>query len=190
MAKKIWPWVIGTIAVAGIGGGLAYAFRRVETNLHTYMTDKEYADALVLPEDAMIVVVAYNPGNPLASNVQSAVASSAAANREVHYIVVSDAIGSRIGMDLDGVWGRVDAGHDDVAYTGGFGPQTSANDIAVHMQAATAAVRSGAAGGTTSGDDPDADDTDDDATDDGGDAPVGEVAAGDQTPATAFDPQP
>lgn len=137
----------------------------------------------------MIVVVAYNPGNPLASNVQNAVAATAAANTDVHYIVLSDAIGSRIGMDLDGVWGRVDAGHDDVAYSGGLGANTTSDDIGVHMQAATAAVRAGAAGGTTGGDDTDTDDADEDTDTGSGDASP-DTLAGDQQPTTAFDPHP
>lgn len=184
MAKKIWPWLVfGFTPMIVIGGIMVVgAFRRVDSNLHTYMTDKEYAEAVVLPADSMIVMVAYAPGNPMAANVRSEVEAAAAANPEVHYIILSREIGERVGMEVDGVWGRVDSAYEDATYTGGFGPQTTADEIGAHVKAASAAVLAARASGSA----PDEPDTDDDTTN----AEPLATLAGDEVPATAFDPNP
>lgn len=160
--RKIWPWILGGLAALGIGGGLAMAFRRTEENIHRYMSKKAYDAGEELPAESMIVVVAYNPEHPLGMNVDAITAELAESNPTVHYVLVSKEIGlQQLDMDLDDFWGRVDAGHGDQVYSGGFTTDTTADDVRTHLQAATAAVKAGA----YTPPDATSDDTDDEGSD-------------------------
>lgn len=144
--RKLWPWILGGLAALGIGAGLVVASRpRGEGNIHRYMTKRAYDAADELPAESMIVVAAYNPAHPLGMNVDAITAELAAMNPTVHYVLVSRDIGlQQLDMDLDDYWGRVDAGHGDQVYSGGFTKDTTADDVRTHLQAATAAVKAGA----------------------------------------------
>lgn len=135
MAKKrIWPWIVGLVAV---GGGLAAAAGLYgnggRSNLYYYLTLDEYNAAEQLPPGSNILVVAFNPDHPQAANVKASLERLAGLHPGIMFVAVSDEIGrTQLGMDLGSGWGGVAAGaagDSEETFSSIWSPQTSKDQI-------------------------------------------------------------